>query len=344
MKQIRSDSRILTLDDDPQVTQQLEAILRTEGYLHIKTTSDADGFEEAFFVFQPDLILLDLVMPRTSGFEVLTWVRTRMTDTFLPVIVLTADVKRETRELALELGASDFLNKPIDPIELLLRAKNLLHTRHLHLMVRGQNERLERKVQERTQELEDARYEVLKRLAVAAEYRDDATGEHTRRVADQATKLAGRLGLASEQVKLITLTAPLHDIGKIGVPDTILNKPGKLTELEFQIVKTHTTIGADILSGSNVPLLKTAEEIARSHHERWDGSGYPYNLSGEDIPLTGRIVCIVDVYDALTHRRPYKHAWPSQEAMKEVRDLSGRYFDPQIAKTFCEMYSNGDAE
>jgi putative two-component system response regulator len=182
--------------------------------------------------------------------------------------------------------------------------------------------------------VEEAQFETLARLAAAAEYRDDDTGEHTRRVGELAGRVAERLGLSDEEVRLIRLAAPLHDVGKIGIPDAILLKPGRLTGEEYEQIKTHTTIGAEMLAGGAFPLLRVAEEIARTHHERWDGSGYPAGMAGQEIPIAGRIVAIVDVYDALTHDRPYKEAWTTEAALSEIKSQRGRHFDPRVVDAF----------
>jgi putative two-component system response regulator len=255
----------------------------------------------------------------------------------VPFLVLTADATEETKRRALSVGARDFLTKPLDQIELLLRVRNLLQVQQLQGRLREQNESLEDEVFERTRDLEQARLEMLDRLALAAEYRDDDTQEHAWRIARSCALLASRLGLPDRGVELIRRAAPLHDIGKIGIPDAILLKPGKLTDLEFERIKTHTTIGAEILSGSRSPLLRLAERIALTHHERWDGLGYPRGLSGDEIPLAGRIVAVADAFDALTHERPYKEAWPLEKAVREILAQAGRQFDPGVVDAFSRL-------
>ena len=200
---------------------------------------------------------------------------------------------------------------------------------------------LEEKVRERTWELEEAQIEILERLALAAEYRDDDTGAHTQRVGRLSAMLGRALGMSDVDVELIRRAAPLHDVGKIGIPDAILLKPGPLTDEEYEVMKTHTVIGARILSGNTSPHLQLAEEIALTHHERWNGTGYA-GLGGEDIPLPGRIVAVVDVFDALTHDRPYKEAAPVPLALEEIRRQSGRHFDPPIAAAFVELVASSE--
>lgn len=219
--------------------------------------------------------------------------------------------------------------KPVDPTD-----ANLLAIRFFYLQLRNQDQILEDTTRERTQELGSARLEMLERLAASAELRDDETGQHPKRVGQMSAILARNLGLPEDQVELFRWAAPLHDVGKVGIPDHILLKPGVLTPEEFEVIKTHTTIGATILSGCRSPLLRMAEEIALTHHERWDGTGYPQGLKGEAIPLPGRIVALADAFDALISVRPYKKARPIEESVDEIRRNSGTQFDPRVADAF----------
>jgi putative two-component system response regulator len=219
----------------------------------------------------------------------------------------------------------------------LLRVRNLLQTRYLRLELQLHNDLLHERVQQRTSELEDAKLEMLDRLALAAEYRDDATGQHADRIGRTSELLALELGLDPAEATLIGHAARLHDIGKIGIADELLLKPGTYSADDFNAMKLHSTIGARILSGSNNELLMMAEQIALTHHERWDGSGYPNGRAGEDIPLPGRIVTVADVFDALTHRRPYKDAWPIEEAVHEIVGASGTKFDPHVVTAFARL-------
>jgi putative two-component system response regulator len=261
---------------------------------------------------------------------------------------LTSDGSSEAKRRALSNGARDFLIKPLSPIEVRLRIRNQIETRFLHLALQNQNQWLEDRVRERTaeltrrtEELEEARIEILERLARAAEFRDDETGLHTQRVGRTAAALAKGLGIDPAEVEVIRRAAPLHDIGKIGIPDAVLLKGGRLTAEEHAVMKTHTIIGSDILAGSNVPLLVTGREIALNHHEHWDGRGYPGGLCGDAIPLAARAVAVADVFDALTHPRPYKAAWTIEAAMEEILAQAGRQFDPEVARAFAALHKEG---
>jgi putative two-component system response regulator len=327
--------RILIVDDQPANVELLEAILDGAGYKDVLGTTDPREVIRLHHEFEPDLILLDLMMPHMDGFAVMSQLAARIpAGEYLPVLVLTADITSEARARALSAGAKDFLTKPLDHLEVLLRIRNLLETRQLHLQLAAQNRMLDERVRSRTRDLEEARIEILDRLALAAEFRDDDTGQHTLRVGITSARIAECLDEAPSQVELIRRAAPLHDVGKIGIPDAILLKPGKLTPAEWRIMQTHATVGTRILRGSQAPVLQMAEQIALCHHERWDGTGYPTGFGGPDIPLAARIVAVADVYDALTHDRPYKTAWPPMDAIAEIRRQSGIQFDPDIVNAF----------
>jgi len=326
-----SHSRILIIDDHLPNIDLIEQILVRAGYRNLRSTCDAREAVPLFVEFDPDLAIVDLMMPHIDGYALITQFGSLTpSGAFVPILVLTADSSRAARRKALDLGANDFLTKPFDADEVRLRVRNLLHTRALHVQMQGQNRALDERVRERTREVEESRLEILLRLAVAAEYRDDATGSHTRRVGRTSALLAQAMGLADSEVRLIGLTAPLHDIGKIGIPDHILLKPGSLTPPEFETVKSHVLIGGKILSASKSPLLQMAENIARYHHECWDGSGYCGRLAAEGIPLAARIVAVADAFDALTHERPYKRAWDVDAAMSEIRSQENRRYDPRV--------------
>lgn len=339
---IQQNAKILIVDDDLSNVLLLEQVLKRAGYNQLKGISNSLDVLPLYATFEPDLLLLDLHMPQLSGFTILEQLQQLIPpNSYFPILVLTADVTRQTKQRALRLGAKDYVTKPIDRIEVLLRIRNLLETRFLHLQLQQQNQLLEEKVMERTQELEDAKLELLERLALAAEYRDYETGQHTQRVGHTSALLAERLGLAAREVEFIRQAAPLHDVGKIGISDTILLKAGKLTKPEFEQIKTHTIIGSRILAGSRFPILQIGEQIALTHHERWDGSGYPNGLKGQEIPLVGRIVAVADVLDALTHERPYKRAWSLQEAIAEITRQRGKQFDPHVVDAFLELVWEG---
>jgi putative two-component system response regulator len=334
---------VLIVDDQEANIRLLEGTLREAGYTNVRSTMDPREVAVLFDEHPPDLVLLDLHMPHMDGFQVMEQLRPHVADgSYLPIVMLTADDAFEAKKRALSVGAKDFLSKPFDLTEVILRIRNLLETRFLHKQLRGQNEVLEAKVLERTRELEEARLETLERLALAAEFRDDATFQHTRRVGTMSARLAAALGLPPEEVEVIRRAAPLHDVGKIGIPDDLLLKPGALSRDEFDHMKSHTWMGATILSGSRFPILQRAEEIARTHHERWDGRGYVEGLKGESIPAAGRIVSVADTFDALTHERPYKTAWPIDQALAEIERQRERQFDPDAVDAFVRLIEGDD--
>jgi len=283
----------------------------------------------------PDLIILDLHMPPPDGFELLgllsPWTRG---STRLPVLVTTADEDTDARQRALAAGAKDFLTKPINPSELVARAENLLESRLLQLELREKNKELEKRVDFKTVELAEAGMELLEPLAFAAEYRDEGARDHPLRVGRASALLAQELGLDEETVSLIGRAARLHDVGKLGLSDTVLLNTGRYKPEEFELMKTHTIIGAEILGRGRSRLVRMAAEIARTHHERWNGSGYPEGLEGDRIPLPGRIVALVDTFEALTHHRVYRGARPLPEAVSEVLALAGQDFDPCVVNAF----------
>lgn len=324
-------SRILIVDDEEAHIRFVECLLGTAGLSHYVSTTDPRKALHLCQGFRPDLVLLDLQMPELDGVGVMKLLAASLPpDSYLPILLMTGDVTMGARHKALMAGADDFLVKPFDRGEFVLRVRNLLRTRWLHSELQKNNQALECKVRERTRQLTEAQIETLRRLAVAAEYRDDATWHHTQRVGAMAALLATKMGASRAYVDVLRVAAPLHDVGKIGVPDRVLLKPGPLTPEEFEMAKTHAVIGAQIIGESHSPVLQMAREIALSHHEKWDGSGYPKGLRGTNIPLSGRIVAIADVFDALTHDRPYKSAWTWEEATAEMKRLRGSYFDPEI--------------
>ena len=326
------------MDDEPANVRLMERMLQRAGYENVRSTVRSTEVLTTTAEFAPDLILLDVRMPPPDGLtllgELAPWIAP---PGMVPVIMLTADAEPSTRYKALELGARDFVSKPLDLGELQLRIRNVLETRRLQLEIQTQNEQLERTVRDRAHDLEEAQVEMVERLALAAEYRDDETQEHAWRVGRTAALLAAGLGLPPEEVALIRRAAPLHDVGKIGIADAVFRKPGKLTPEEFATMQQHVAIGANILARSSSPVLQAAEEIVSTHHERWDGTGYPAGLSGEDIPLCGRLTAVADVFDALTHARPYKEAWPVEAAVQEIERCAGTHFDPAIVAVFMKL-------
>ncbi len=330
-----AEPRIMIVDDEQSNVRLLERLLAHGKCGNVTGITDPREALTCFHELQPDLVLLDLHMPYMDGFALLRALRAATaTGEYLPVLMLTGDDDRSVREQALALGANDFVAKPFELSETLLRIRNLLETRRLHLVLGRENRSLEERVAERTRQLQESQFETLRRLAQAAEFRDDDTGQHTQRVGELSARLARVAGLDDDMVEHLRLAAPLHDIGKIGIPDTILLKPGKLSSEEFAVMQRHTTIGASILSDGQSSFIQMAETIALSHHERWDGSGYPNNLAGSDIPLVARVVGIADFFDALTHARPYRGAVPLPAVLELMRSESGRHFDPALLEIF----------
>ena len=325
--------RILLIDDEPANVHLLECLLQQGGYANYRGITDSRQALPLYEEFKPDLILLDLLMPQLDGYAVMRQIRAHTPpETYLPILVLTADITPRAKQKALSAGAHDFLTKPFDLTEVLLRIRNLLETRHLHLQLSAHNAVLEERVRSRTRDLEEAQYEILDRLSLAAENRDDVTGEHARRVGLLSERLALALGVPPSRAEIIRRAAALHDLGKIGIPDSILLKSGTLSPEEMEVMRTHTLIGARILSESRFPVLQAAELIALTHHERWDGTGYSPGSAGESIPLEGRIVAVVDAFDAMVHDRPYRKAMSLEAALQELSKQSGRQFDPRVVE------------
>ncbi|MFQ5481559.1 MAG: HD domain-containing phosphohydrolase [Nitrospinaceae bacterium] len=328
------DAKILLVDDEIGNLRVLERLLRNAGYTQILAANGGTQGLELFLVENPDLVVLDLKMPHLSGHEVMKKLREIQVDDYLPILVLTAQHDPETRLEALQGGAKDFLTKPFHMPEVLARVRNMLEVRLLHNKVRYQNLHLEERILERTCELEGTRSEIIHRLARAAEYRDNETGMHVMRMSKYCELLARGAGLPDAECTLIEQASAMHDVGKIGIPDRILLKPGKLDLNEWGVMKTHCEIGGTILSGSDSELMNMAESIALTHHEQWCGRGYPHGLAGEAIPMEGRITSICDVYDALTSERPYKKAWTVDKALEEIQEKAGILFDAELVKVF----------
>lgn len=336
-----SSMKILLVDDEETLLVILKGILQRAGYTQVVTLSDPRQTVQRYLDDRPDLIVLDQHMPQRDGLQVIEDLAPYLPEYF-PILMLTGDERTELKETALSSGAKDFLVKPINPVEVRLRIRNLLEARYFHLQLSKSNEGLEDLVLQRTRQLEAAQVEMLIRLAKAAEFRDDDSGEHTWRVAHTCALIAQELSLPRERVELLLRAARLHDVGKIVIPDGILLRPGSLTPAEFEVVKGHTTAGAQLLSGGRSPLMKLAETIALTHHERWDGTGYPAGLLGDAIPLESRILAVADTFDALTHDRIHRAAVSPDRAVNVIRDNAGRQFDPRVVDAFLVLYGRGE--
>jgi len=334
--------RILVVDDEVPVRQVLGEMLQSLGYAVLEAEDGAQTLDLAFHR-EADLILLDVGLPDLSGFEVAKLIRRRFDPAVLPIIMVTGRAGREERLKAVEAGANDFIGKPVDMTELKVRVAAQLRLKEAELLRRRHRAELERAVRERTRELRatlerlrEAQMDTLFRLALAAEYKDDETGKHIQRVGSFCGILATAAGLPGHQVHLLEVAGPMHDVGKIGVPDAILLKPGKLDPGEWEIMKTHTTVGHQLLAGSASEYLEVGATVALSHHERWDGTGYPQGLAKEEIPIEGRICAIADVFDALTSERPYRPPFPVEQAVDMLREGKGSQFDPDLLDLFIE--------
>ena len=331
-------AEVLVVDDEPANVALIESILERNGFSKVRSITDPRQFREVFTEQQPDIVLLDLHMPHVDGIALLSMIgELRPEGEFLPALVLSADATPRARHDALGAGATDFLTKPLDTTEVGLRVLNYLEARRLHLRLAEHTRELDRLVATRTVALERAQAETLERLYLVSEFRDDETHEHTNRVGLSAGKLALAAGLPLDRVELIERAAPLHDLGKVGIPDHVLLKPGKLTPEEFEIVREHPGIGARLIGDTDSAVLRIAKVIAESHHERWNGGGYPNGLRGEAIPIEGRIVTVCDVFDALTHERPYKPAWTLDQATEELMIQRGKFFDSDLVEVFVDQ-------
>ncbi|MEO7987191.1 MAG: HD domain-containing phosphohydrolase [Gemmatimonadales bacterium] len=334
------------VDDEAPNRLLLRDLLEARGHEVTEAANGLAALESARAV-PPDVVLLDVMMPGLDGLEVCRRLKADAATAPIPVLLVTALDARADRLAGMRAGANDFLTKPVDLADLALRVRNAVITRRLFGQVEAMravleenNAMLEKRVSERTRELEESQLEVLERLCGAAEFRDDDTRKHTRRVAIIADALAANLGMDGRTCDLLRRAAPLHDVGKIAIPDRVLLKPGPLTTEEFDTMKTHTTVGAQILGRGRSELMRMAEEIALCHHERWDGTGYPNGLRGEAIPLVARVMAVADVFDALTHDRPYRKAWPVEDVIDVVARQSGIHFDPRVAHAFLELGSH----
>jgi putative two-component system response regulator len=351
-------SKIMIVDDEPINLMVARKYLSLVGYTNFVTTTDSRDAVQMVNHEQPDVLLLDIMMPHVSGLDILGQLRADDRWTHLPVLILTAAADQATRRKALELGASDFLAKPVEPTELVPRIHNVLMVKRHHDYLNEYSHQLEAEVLKRTAELARSRQEVIYCLARAAEFRDDDTGRHVYRVGRYARLIAERLGWQGQRLEIFEQAAQLHDIGKIGIPDAILLKPGKLTPEEFEIMQKHsgfgrkitqslphhemnvlnehTKLGARLLESTDSPILSLAAVISLSHHEKWNGSGYPLGLAGEDIPLEGRITAVADVFDALSSKRPYKAPFPVDRCFEILEEGRSQHFDSKVLDAFFE--------
>ena len=333
-------AKILVVDDESENLRLMEASLLSLGY-EVVLAHDGEEALEKVRQTSPDAVLLDARMPGMDGFEAVKRLKVDEATRIVPVIMMTVPQGMEDRLAALEAGADDLLTKPVDRAELRARIGSLLKVKAYNEYRHNYQKEIEAEVNKRTESLKQA-FEKIKvasldtifRLSRAAEYKDEDTGEHIQRMSHYSTAIARKMGLSEEFLENILFAAPMHDVGKIGIPDAILQKPGKLDAADWGIMRQHTTMGAKILCGSSAEFMKLAEVIALTHHEKWDGRGYPQGFKGADIPLSGRIVALADVFDALTSKRPYKPPMPIEKAFAIIAEGRGSHFDPDVADAF----------
>jgi putative two-component system response regulator len=332
-----SSIKILLVDDEAHCTKLMEALLKQAGYSRITATNDARQAAQLFQEVKPDLVALDMRMPHMDGFEVMRQLKPMIPEgDYVPMLIITGELDAPTKHKALAEGANDFINKPVDGTEVVLRMKNQLETRRLHQQVRMHNQHLEAQVRLRTKVVEQTQLDLLNRLVLASEYRYDVTGAHAWRVGRVSMLLAEMKGMPPDQVDMIKKTAPLHDLGKIGLPDSVIMKAGAYDESDWDAMKLHTKIGSKLLSDSRAPLLIMAREIALTHHERWDGTGY-HRLKELQTPLPGRIVALADAFDVMTHACSYKAPLTLSEARAEIERQAGKQFDPELSQLFLKL-------
>lgn len=335
-EKLLDQTRILIIDDEPANLKLLDKMLTSQGYDQLVLIQDPREVVSRYREARTDLILLDINMPHLDGYQVMEQLKALNDPLLPPIIILTAQHGQDYLVKALTFGARDFVGKPFDRTELLMRVRNLLDAHLAHRLLHDQKLVLEDMVHVRTEALNQTRLQVVRRLGRAAEYRDNETGMHVIRMSQFSALMAKSLGWSEADCELLLHASPMHDIGKIGIPDAILLKPGKLDADELEIMKSHVTIGADILDDGDSDLMKLAREVALTHHEKWNGTGYPNALSGVDIPQSGRIVAVADVFDALTSIRPYKKAWAVEDAVKWIQESAGTHFDPNVVTHFMK--------
>lgn len=314
---------VLIVDDNPENIEVIAGILKQEGYKLKAATSGEETLRIAFSGTPPDLILLDIMMPGMNGYEVCARLKSDLRTRSIPIIFVTARISGEDEARGFAIGAIDYIHKPVGPEVIRARVST-------HLRLADQNLELERRVAETTAEIEETRREIVRRLSVAGEFRDNDTGQHVMRVGRLTALLAEKSGLNQMEVSLLRDAAQMHDVGKIGIPDHILLKPGKYTPEERAIMETHCEIGSKIIGDHKSNLLKSARLIAIAHHEKWDGTGYPNRLSEGEIPFEARLTAVADVFDALISKRSYKEPWSLIKVYKYMEEESGKSFDPQI--------------
>lgn len=326
--------QVVIVDDNPVNLKLMESLVKRAGEHTPLGFQDSAAGLAWCMANSPDLVIVDYMMPPPDGLEFIRRFRESPVNADIPVLMITADHEKETRYTALETGANDFLTKPIDNAEFRARMRNMLALRRSQKALSDRAAWLAEKVGEATAEILDREREMITRLSRAAEFRDPETGAHIQRMANYSRLIAEQLGLSGTEQDLILRAAPMHDVGKIAIPDHILLKPGRLDADELAIMRSHAEKGYEILRGSKSGLLDAAAVIARTHHEKWDGSGYPHGLRGEGIPLHGRIVAVADVFDALTTERPYKQAWEMERATRFLHENAGVHFDPACTQAF----------
>lgn len=348
---VESILHAVLIDDSRSILLALRLELRELPGLEVETFTDPEKAIRACAVRQFDLVLVDYNMPKLTGVDVITALRAMPNYELVPIVMVTSETEASVCHSALEAGATDFLRKSADPVELRARVRNLLSLRRAQVELAHKADGLAAAVMAKSAELAASEEELIWRLARAIEYRDGATGDHVSRVAKIARLLARDLGLDEERQRKIYLAAPLHDVGKIGIPDGVLSKPGRLTESERDVMRHHVDIGVKILENGTSDLLQVAERIAGGHHEKWDGTGYPKGLAGEQIPLEARIVALADVFDALCSTRSYKPAWTLVQALEHIQQEKGHHFDPLCVEAFerqwpqiVSIMKGGDAD